>query len=56
MVMSVLWTRLSETGKDWRYVYKVSIFLTFSYCIWKFIVLLCPEVFLFHFLPGIGCY
>ncbi|XP_010491914.1 PREDICTED: clathrin interactor EPSIN 1 isoform X1 [Camelina sativa] len=22
MVMSVLWTRLSETGKDWRYVYK----------------------------------
>lgn len=23
MVMSVLWTRLSETGKDWRYVYKV---------------------------------
>ncbi|KAM3710204.1 hypothetical protein ACB098_01G012600 [Castanea mollissima] len=22
MVMSVLWTRLAETGKDWRYVYK----------------------------------
>ncbi|XP_028796113.1 clathrin interactor EPSIN 1 [Neltuma alba] len=22
MVMSVLWTRLGETGKDWRYVYK----------------------------------
>ncbi|KAK6927315.1 ENTH domain [Dillenia turbinata] len=22
MVMNVLWTRLSETGKDWRYVYK----------------------------------
>ncbi|KAF8115897.1 hypothetical protein N665_0025s0340 [Sinapis alba] len=22
MVMSVLWTRLTETGKDWRYVYK----------------------------------
>ncbi|KAM2021185.1 hypothetical protein ACFX16_043236 [Malus domestica] len=22
MVMSVLWTRLSETGKDWRHVYK----------------------------------
>lgn len=27
MVMSVLWTRLGETGKDWRYVYKVGIFL-----------------------------
>lgn len=23
MVMNVLWTRLRETGKDWRYVYKV---------------------------------
>ncbi|MED6182166.1 hypothetical protein PIB30_026020 [Stylosanthes scabra] len=22
MVMNVLWTRLTETGKDWRYVYK----------------------------------
>ncbi|CAL5206152.1 unnamed protein product [Lathyrus oleraceus] len=22
LVMNVLWTRLSETGKDWRYVYK----------------------------------
>lgn len=22
MVMNVLWTRLAETGKDWRYVYK----------------------------------
>ncbi|KAG4922038.1 hypothetical protein JHK82_050992 [Glycine max] len=22
MVMNVLWTRLGETGKDWRYVYK----------------------------------
>lgn len=29
MVMSVLWTRLGETGKDWRYVYKVRFFLTF---------------------------
>lgn len=25
MVMNVLWTRLTETGKDWRYVYKVSV-------------------------------
>lgn len=25
MVMNVLWTRLTETGKDWRYVYKVSM-------------------------------
>ncbi|WJX66865.1 hypothetical protein P8452_51373 [Trifolium repens] len=23
LAMNVLWTRLSETGKDWRYVYKV---------------------------------
>ncbi|XP_068497539.1 clathrin interactor EPSIN 1-like isoform X1 [Phaseolus vulgaris] len=22
MAMNVLWTRLGETGKDWRYVYK----------------------------------
>ncbi|WJX87019.1 hypothetical protein P8452_69252 [Trifolium repens] len=22
LAMNVLWTRLSETGKDWRYVYK----------------------------------
>jgi len=27
MVMSVLWTRLSETGKDWRYVYKAEYLL-----------------------------
>ena len=39
MVMSVLWTRLSETGKDWRYVYKVRFFLTVSCKIWKITVL-----------------
>lgn len=27
MVMNVLWTRLAETGKDWRYVYKVPPYL-----------------------------
>lgn len=27
MVMNVLWTRLTETGKDWRYVYKVRFLL-----------------------------
>jgi len=26
MVMNVLWTRLGETGKDWRYVYKVMLY------------------------------
>lgn len=25
MVMNVLWSRLPETGKNWRYVYKVCI-------------------------------
>jgi epsin len=28
MIMNVLWTRLGETGKDWRLVYKVD-FLNF---------------------------
>lgn len=27
MVMSILWTRLTETGKDWRSVYKVRLSL-----------------------------
>ena len=30
MVMNVLWTRLTETGKDWRHVYKVR-FLVLPY-------------------------
>ncbi|KHN06105.1 Clathrin interactor EPSIN 1, partial [Glycine soja] len=28
MVMNVLWTRLGETGKDWRYVYKIESMLS----------------------------
>lgn len=27
MVMNVLWTRLGETGKEWRLVYKVTLFV-----------------------------
>ncbi|KAF8388910.1 hypothetical protein HHK36_025591 [Tetracentron sinense] len=31
MVMNVLWTRLIDTGRDWRHVYKVALlFLSFS--------------------------
>ncbi|GLU01485.1 hypothetical protein SLE2022_187920 [Rubroshorea leprosula] len=31
MVMNVLWTRLGETGKDWRYVYKSLTITSFEY-------------------------
>ncbi|GLT25533.1 hypothetical protein SLA2020_006550 [Shorea laevis] len=32
MVMNVLWTRLGETGKDWRYVYKALAVIEYLIC------------------------
>lgn len=37
MVMNVLWTRLAETGKDWRYVYKVAHYLLLTQSILEII-------------------
>lgn len=52
MVMGVLWTRLTERGKDWRYVYKVRVFLIFPCNVWKFTVY--DLVFFFFFFQALA--
>lgn len=54
LVMNVLWTRLSETGKDWRYVYKVTRMRLFAFSVLTHTTY--PSVTCSSFVSGISCY